>query len=70
MIRIGISPAAFTAIAATLLLGTGGFEAEPGAQGERLIWLDAAVVERLAAMRGPGELYSDVILRLVEMETG
>ena len=42
--------------------------AEPGAQGERMIWLDATVVERLSAMRGPGESYSDVILRLVEME--
>ena len=36
------------------------------AQGERLIWLDRAVVDRLRAMRGPGETYSDVIMRLVE----
>jgi hypothetical protein len=33
-------------------------------QGEKLIWLDHAVVSRLRAMRGPGESYSDVILRL------
>ena len=26
------------------------------------IWLPRAVVDRLAAMRGPGESYSDVIL--------
>jgi hypothetical protein len=26
------------------------------------------VVDKLTAMRGPGERYSDVILRLVEME--
>ena len=32
-----------------------------------MIWLDAAVVDRLAAMRRPGESYSDVILRLVEL---
>jgi predicted CopG family antitoxin len=31
---------------------------------------DAAVVERLSAMRGSGESYSDVILRLVELEAG
>jgi predicted CopG family antitoxin len=34
-------------------------------QGERLIWLDDAVVARLKAMRGQGESYSDVILRIV-----
>ena len=68
MVRIGITPTAFTAISATLPLGSVGFEAEPDARGERMIWLDAAVVERLSAMRGPGESYSDVILRLVELE--
>jgi hypothetical protein len=31
--------------------------------------LDAAMVDRLGAMRGPGESYSDVIMRLVELET-
>jgi hypothetical protein len=36
------------------------------AQGEKLIWLDYAVVARLRAMRGPEESYSDVILRLAE----
>ncbi len=36
----------------------------------RLIWLDHAVVNRLRAMRGPGESYSDVILQLVEIEAG
>ena len=35
-----------------------------------LVWLEAVVVDRLAAMRGPGESYSDVILRLVGLETG
>jgi hypothetical protein len=32
--------------------------------GERLIWLDRAVVDRLRSLRGPGESYSDVILRI------
>ena len=35
------------------------------AQGEKLIRLDRAMVDRLRAMRGPGESYSDVIIRLV-----
>jgi len=29
-----------------------------------LIWLNTAVVNRLTAMRGPGESFSDVILRI------
>jgi hypothetical protein len=42
-----------------------GYEAEVGANGERLIWVERKVVDRLKALRGPGESYSDVILRLV-----
>jgi hypothetical protein len=38
-------------------------ENEVNERGERLIWLEPNVVNRLA-MRGPGESYSDVILRL------
>jgi predicted CopG family antitoxin len=34
--------------------------------GERLIWLAPNVVNRLRAMRGPDESYSEVIVRLVE----
>jgi predicted CopG family antitoxin len=45
-----------------------GYEAHTNTKGERLVWLEAAVVDRLSAMRGPGESYSDVILRLVEIE--
>ena len=55
MIRIAISPVAFDAITSTLPVGTVGFEAEPNAEGERLIWLDAVFVERLGAMRQPGD---------------
>ena len=60
--------AAGEAIAATLPLGSVGYEPQTNAKGERLVWLESAIVDRLAAMRGPGESYSDVILRLVEME--
>jgi len=62
------TPAATPEISATLPLGSVGFEPEPNAEGERMIWLDAAVVDRLSAMPRPGESYSDVILRLVELE--
>ena len=64
MIRIDIMPAAFEAIVATMPLGSAGYEAERTASGEVRIWLAADVVNKLRAMRGPGESFSDVILRL------
>ena len=64
VIRISITAEAFAAIAATMPLGSNNHEAETAAAGERFIWLPAAVVARLKAMRGPGETYSDVILRV------
>jgi hypothetical protein len=39
------------------------------ATGNYLAHLDEKTVTRLAAMRGPGESYSDIIMRLVEIET-
>jgi hypothetical protein len=50
MVRIGITPAAFTAISKTLPLGSVSFECEPDANGEFQIWLDAAVADWLAGM--------------------
>ena len=38
--------------------------------GQCFVWLEPEVVNRLRAMRGPGESYSDVILRLVEIDAG
>ena len=70
MIRIAITPAAFDAIVATTLpIGNVGFEREPNAKGERMIWLDAAVVDQLTGLRQPGESYSDVIVRLADAES-
>jgi hypothetical protein len=66
MIRVAITAAAFEAVSATLALSSLGFERELNDNGERLIWLAPEVVNRLRALRGPGEGYSDVILRLVE----
>ena len=62
MIRIAVTEAAFEAIAATLPLAS---EPEVDAMGERVLWVDQAVADRLSAMREPGESSSDVIWRLV-----
>ena len=43
MIRIAVTAEAFAAIAATLPLGSDGYEREPDEKGERLIWVGAAV---------------------------
>ena len=64
MVRIAISEAAFAAIARTVPVGSVGYEKERNDRGERLVWLEPAVLARLAALRGPGESYSEVILRL------
>jgi len=66
VVRVAITQAAFEAITGTLPLGSVSFENETNEQGQRLIWLDRAMVDRLRAMRGPGESYSDVIIRLAK----
>jgi hypothetical protein len=63
MVRVAITQEAFEAIARTLPFGNMSFENKTD---DRLIWLDRAVVDRLRALRGARESYSDVILRLVE----
>jgi hypothetical protein len=68
MIRIAITEAPFEAIARTLPLGSVGYEPEANERGERTVWLEEVWVDRLGAMRGPGEGYSEVIVRLVEMD--
>ena len=65
VIKIAISIEAFEAMARTLPLDSVSYENEANEQGERYVWLEPAVVNRLGAMRGPGESYSDAILRLV-----
>jgi hypothetical protein len=64
MVRIAITVEAFEAICATLPVGSVGVESEANERGERLIWLEDAMADRLGAMRGPGEGYSDVVLRI------
>ena len=36
----------------------------PGELGDVVIWLDQPMLDRLEAMRGPGESYSDAIIRV------
>jgi hypothetical protein len=64
MIRIAITIEAFEAISATLPVGSVMYEPQTNANGKRLIWLERKVLDQLDAMRGKGESYSDVILRL------
>jgi hypothetical protein len=70
MIRIAITAAAFDAIAATLPLGSVGFERDLTTRGERLIWIERLWLNKLDALRGPTESYSDVIFRLAKGEGG
>jgi hypothetical protein len=64
VIRIAISQAAFDTIASTMPIGSVGYEGQINEKGERLIWLDHAAVAKLRHLRGPGESFSDVIMRL------
>jgi hypothetical protein len=68
MIRIAITAEAFAAIEARLPFGSVGFERDPDDNGQRLIWLEPHIVDKLKHLRGPGESFSDVILRLAELE--
>ena len=63
MIRIAISQAAFDAIAATALPVVA-HEQAINALGPRYLWISQDVADRLEALRGPGEDFSQVILRL------
>jgi hypothetical protein len=65
MIAITITPAAPRAIKVSLL-GTAEAAPRPGPDGLIRIWLDRRFVDRLGQMRGSGESYSDVILRVAK----
>ena len=54
MIRIAITAAAYDAICATLPVGSVAVEAEANERGERTVWLEDAMADRLGAMWGPG----------------
>jgi hypothetical protein len=63
MIRLQISIAAFVAIAKKLP-ATVGFENKRATNGDWFIWLDHSAVAKLRQLRGPGESFSDAIIRL------
>jgi hypothetical protein len=67
MIRIALSDAAFEAIVSSLPRGSSRWPMQR--DGDLcFIQVEAAVVDRMRAMRQPGESYSAVILRLIELE--
>jgi hypothetical protein len=68
MIRIALSNEAYDAIASTLPKGSARWPMQRD-RGQCFIQVEAAVVDRMRAIRRPGESYSAVILPLVELGT-
>jgi hypothetical protein len=69
LIRLTITPAAYAVIVATLPASVG-FEPQRAPNGHYFVWLEPRYVDRLKALRSPGESYSDVIVRLAEASEG
>ena len=64
MVRIAITAEAYDAIVATLPIGTVALEPKTAGQGMVCwVWVEPAVVDKLARLRGPGETFSHVITR-------
>ena len=55
MVPIAISQAAFEAVAVALPLGRVVYEPERNTHGQRLIWVERLALDKLTALRGPGE---------------
>jgi hypothetical protein len=68
MIRVALTGAVYDAIASTLLKGAARWPMQRD-RGQCFIQVEAAMIDRMRAMRRPGESYSQVILRLVELGT-
>jgi hypothetical protein len=64
MIRIAITREGYNAVCATLPLGSVAVEPYFNEKGGCAVWLEEVWVDRLGPMRGSGESFSDVILRL------
>jgi len=65
-ISISITLAAFEAISATLPDDGDAFPPERDERGGVRFVVDHKTLDRLTALRGPGESYSDVILRMAK----
>jgi hypothetical protein len=68
MIRVALTDAAYDAIASTLPKSAARWPMQRD-RGQCFIQVEAALADRMRAMRRPGESHSQVILRLVELET-
>jgi hypothetical protein len=68
MIRVALTDASYDAIASTLPKGAARWPMQRDGS-QCFIQVEAAVVDRMRAMHRPGESYSHVILRLVELDT-
>ena len=69
MIRLSVTPAAHAVIVATMP-ASASTEKHPTTRGDVRVWVEPEYVDRLRAMRKPGESFSDVIVRLAEASEG
>jgi hypothetical protein len=69
LIRLTITPAAYAVIVATHTANADLAQSRASI-GEFYVWLEPKHVDRLRAVRKPGESYSDVILRMAEASEG
>jgi hypothetical protein len=68
MIRVALSDAAYDAISSTLPKGSARWPMRRD-HGQCFIQVESAIVDRMRAIRRPGESYSSVILPLVELQS-
>jgi hypothetical protein len=68
MVRVALTDVAYDAIASTLPKGAARWPMQRD-RGQCFIQVEAAVIDRMRPMRRAGGSYSQVILRLVELET-
>jgi predicted CopG family antitoxin len=64
VVTISITVEAYEATQATLPKDADAWHAEPDDRGSVRLTLDHKTLDRLSALRGPRESYSDVLLRL------
>jgi hypothetical protein len=70
MIRIAITAAAFEAIKAALPLRSVASEPQRITEGGYFLWVERSWLNKLEALRQPGEGLSEPIIRLAQMEAG
>ena len=61
MIRIANHRRGLRGVTATLPLGSIDFERHPADDGQRLVWLEPHVVNKLRVVRRPGESYRNAM---------